>query len=94
MEMKDFDNMLLCLPLVHGNLFEAIKPMSPSDSMLSMLENDDETSNIIKFEKKTPIWSEKRGSFVLNFGQRVKKPSVKNTQLLKITKPGVQRDCK
>lgn len=68
--------------------------MSPSESMLSLLENEDDTSNIFKFEKKTPIWSEKRGSFVLNFGQRVKKPSVKNTQLLRITKPGVQRDGK
>lgn len=46
----------------------------------------DEENETMKFEKKRPRWSEHRQSYVLNFGSRVKEPSVKNTQLIKVDK--------
>lgn len=90
---SDFENVLLGLPTVDtvGNVFE-FKPLKAEDSMLHLLENEDYDPNIIKFEKKWPVWSDKKNSFVLNFGKRIKQASVKNTQLLKITKPGMPND--
>jgi hypothetical protein len=95
MEMNDFDNMLLALPIVNDKVSNEFKPMKKSESILSVLELDEESAfSIIKFEKKAPMWSEKQGSYTLNFGRRVKQPSVKNTQLLRVTKPGNHRDGK
>lgn len=93
MEMGDFDNMLLGLPTVEaaGHTAE-FKPLKIEDSMLRILENDEKDYNVMKFEKKCPIWSEKRNSFVLNFGKRIKKASVKNTQLLRISHSGFQTE--
>lgn len=95
MGTNDFENMILGLPTVDtvGNVFE-FKPLKAEDSMLHLLQNEDYDPNIIKFEKKAPVWSDKKNSFVLNFGKRIKQASVKNTQLLKITKPGMPNDDK
>ena len=91
--MKDFDNMVLALPAVSvgGNSVE-FKPLKAEDSLLKILEGGSYDPNIVKFEKKAPIWSEKRNSFVLNFGKRIKQASVKNTQLLKTNKIGLPFD--
>jgi hypothetical protein len=78
MEMKDFDNMVLAIPTVctGGNSLE-FKPLKSDDSLLKILEGGSYDQNLMKFEKKSPIWSEKRNSFVLNFGKRIKQPSIK-----------------
>lgn len=93
MTMKDFDNLLMCIPAVDitGNQTQ-FKPYRAKDSIINLLEQDICDNSIIKFDKKCPLWSEKKNSFVLNFGKRIKQASVKNTQLIRASNVGFETD--
>jgi len=90
MEMSDFDNMLLALPNVDiANNIHQFKQMKSENAILDLVQENDHDPFITRFEKKCPLWSEKRSSYVLNFGKRIKQASIKNTQLLKLNKRGI-----
>ena len=79
----------LALPLVDiKNRAYEFKPLSLKDSMLKILERKEFDENIMRFVKKSPHWSHEKHTYVLNFGKRVKKTSIKNTQLLRINRRG------
>lgn len=82
--MKDFVNTYLMIPHVSkSGAASKFKPINKDDSLINILEKEMPSDDVIKFEKKRPRWSEDRGSYVLNFGKRIKEASVKNTQFIK-----------
>ena len=54
----------------------------------------DELDNIIIMKNKTPIWNDSVNAYVLNFGGRVTKASIKNTILLPNYKPTKTHELK
>ncbi|GMI27633.1 hypothetical protein TeGR_g610 [Tetraparma gracilis] len=60
------------------------QPRSKDAEMLNMFKNKDENGmkNLVSMVNKPPQWNDQLSAFVLNFNNRVTKPSVKNFQLV------------
>ena len=92
--MSDFLNTTLVIPSVnqHDNSVQ-FKPLNKTDSLVEKFNSDPKTDHdIFMFEKRRPRWSQQRNSYVLNFGPRVKQASVKNTQLVQVSKDDADQD--
>lgn len=63
-----------------------LKNKEPNDSIVNRMKNN-VSSHLIRMENKVPAWNEDSQSFVLNFGGRVTKASIKNFQIVHADDP-------
>ena len=46
------------------NNITEFKPLSKNESMLRVVEGEHHDYNVLKFQKKAPLWSEKKQAYV------------------------------